>query len=64
MDTVSKETLESGETVNTDPRATLEFSEADIEMNDKLSCDLCNHKSQTKGGLQVHIGRKTRRFHS
>ena len=58
MDTVSKETLESGETVNNDPRATLEFSEADIEMNDELSCDLCDHKSQTNGGLKIHIGRK------
>ena len=58
VDTVLKDTLESGETANTDPTATLESSEADSGRDDELSCDLCDHTSQTKGGLKIHVGRK------
>ena len=58
VDTVLKDTPESGETANTDPTATLESSEADSGRDDELSCDLCDHTSQTKGGLKIHVGRK------
>ena len=37
---------------------TLESSEANTETDYEHSCDLCEHKSQTKGGLKIHIGRK------
>ena len=70
LDTVSTETLESSEVVYAAPRETLESikavdaaptetlesSEADIA-SDELSCDLCEHRSQTNGGLKIHMGR-------
>ena len=58
MDTVLTETLESHEPVITNRTQTLESSEAEIQPSNKLSCDLCEHVSQTKGGLKIHIGRK------
>ena len=51
-------TLESGEIVNTASEVTLESSGANTETDDELSCDICEHRSQTKGGLKIHIGRK------
>ena len=58
MDTVLTETLESHEAVITSPTQTLESSEAEIQTSNNISCDLCEHVSQTKGGLKIHIGRK------
>ena len=52
------ETLESGENVNTASEVTLESSEANTETDNDHSCDLCEHNSQTKGGLKIYIGRK------
>ena len=37
---------------------TLESSEADNETDDEISCDICEHRSQTKGGLKIHMGKK------
>ena len=50
--------LESGENVHTASEVILESSEADTETDDELSCDVCEHRSQTKGGLKIHTGRK------
>ena len=58
IDTVILETLESGDTVNSDSEVTLESSETDIETDNEYYCDLCVHKSQTKEGLKIHMGRK------
>jgi hypothetical protein len=58
MDIDLTETLESGENVSNAPEVTLESSEANTETDYEHSCDLCEHKSQTKGGLKIHIGRK------
>ena len=52
------ETLESSENVNTASEVTLESSEANTETDNDHSCDLCEHNSQTKGGLKIYIGRK------
>ena len=30
----------------------------EIETDNEYYCDLCEHKSQTKGGLKIHMGRK------
>ena len=58
MDIHSTETLESSENGNTASDVTLETSEANIETDNSQSCDLCEHKSQSKVGLKIHIGRK------
>ena len=58
MDIDLTETLESSKKVSNAPEVTLESSEASTETEYKHSCDLCEHKSQTKGGLKIHIGRK------
>ena len=58
MDIHSTETLESSENGNTSSDVTLEISEANIETDNSQYFDLCEHKSQTKGGLNIHIGRK------
>ena len=55
VDTALKETLESSETVNTDSTATLESSDVVIETDDEICSELCDHKSQTKGGLTIHV---------
>ena len=34
------------------------FNKQSINTDDELSCDICEHRSQTKGGLKIHIGRK------
>ena len=36
----------------------MESSEADTETDYELSCDICEHRRQAKGGLKIHIGRK------
>ena len=51
LDTALRETLESSETVDAGSTETLESSEADIA-SDELSCELCEHRSQTNGGLK------------
>ena len=43
MEATTTETIESGAT--------------DVA-SDELSCDLCEHKSETNGGLKIHMGRK------
>ena len=58
MDTIVPETLEFGDTVNSDSEVTLESSETDIETDNEYYCNLCVHKSQTKEGLKIHMGRK------
>ena len=55
--------MEYGENVNTDSELTLESSEADIETCNEHYFDFCEHKSQTKGGLEIHIGRKHKDIH-
>ena len=37
---------------------TLESSEVEIETDMEYYCDLCEHKSQSQGGLKIHMGRK------
>ena len=37
---------------------TLESSEADTKTDDELFCDVCEDRSQTKGGLKIYIGIK------
>ena len=51
--------LESGENVHTASEVTLESSEADTETDDELSCDVCEHRSQTKGWLENSHWKKT-----
>ena len=62
MTTNSTETLESNENVNTALDVTLETSEANIEADKSHSYDLCEQRSQTKGGWKIHpslLGKNT-----
>ena len=36
---------------------TIDFVATDVA-SDELSCDLCEYRSETNGGLKIHMGRK------
>ena len=60
-DPAPEETLESSETLGAFMEAattkTIESGATDVA-SDELSCDLFEYRSQTNGGLKIHMGRK------